>query len=75
MVQEQIKIRDAQGGHFQNGWVETEFEPTKSFIASNQLTGAENTIWEKGDQYAVGTKNIWGRQRGSATIFHKSHLD
>jgi hypothetical protein len=74
-AQEKICIADENKGHFQNGWIETEFEPTKSFIQKNQLSGSENTIWEKGDEYAIGTKDTWGNQVGVAFIFHKSKVD
>jgi hypothetical protein len=69
-----IKVQNAEGGHFENGWAETQFEPTENFLSENGLTGGENTIWEKGDQYAVGTVNTWGKQEGCAAVFHKSHL-
>jgi len=72
---EKIRVADGNKGNFQNGWIETEYEPTQSFLKKNQLTGSENTIWEKGDEYAVGTKNTWGKQEGLAVVFHKSHID
>ena len=70
-----LKIRTAGKPIPQKGWKETKFEPTSHFLYQNGLTGSENTIWEKGDEYAIGEKDTWGNQVGAASVFHKSHVD
>jgi len=74
-MQNAIKIRDEKSGHYEKGWKITDDEPTGKFLKQNGMTGSENTIWEKGDQYAIGTVDSWGNQCGVAVVFHKSHLD
>lgn len=75
MATHTIKIKDENSGHYEKGWEITNYEPTEKFLKQNGATGSENTIWQKGTQYAIGTVDGWGNQCGVALVFHKSHLD
>jgi hypothetical protein len=69
---ENVRIWDGNFGHYENGWAVTN---DVEIPEHRLLSGSENTVWEKGDLFAFGQKNTWGKQEGCAVAIHKSHFD